>query len=86
MLMNPLVHTFALAGLLVAGHALADDSMSRASMTNRQAMKDCIERQKAAAVNMSKAQMKRLCKDKLKDQKSTGDMPEQPAADAPPHN
>jgi hypothetical protein len=29
--------------------------------------------------------MKRLCRDKLKDQKVTGDMPEQPAADAP-HN
>jgi pentapeptide MXKDX repeat protein len=83
--MNPLIHTVALAGLLVAGHALADDSMSRASMTEQQAMKDCIERQKAGAVNMSKAQMKRLCRDKLKDQKKTGDMPEQPAADTP-HN
>jgi pentapeptide MXKDX repeat protein len=83
--MNPLVHTAALAGLLVAGYALADDSMSRASMTNGQAMKDCMERQKAGAVNMSKAQMKRLCKDKLKEQKATGDMPEQPATDAP-HN
>jgi hypothetical protein len=29
--------------------------------------------------------MKRLCRDKLKDQKATGDMPEQPAADTP-HN
>jgi pentapeptide MXKDX repeat protein len=83
--MNPLVHTVALVGLLVAGHAFADDSMSRASMTEQQAMKDCIERQKAGAVNMSKAQMKRLCRDKLKDQKKTGDMPEQPAADTP-HN
>jgi pentapeptide MXKDX repeat protein len=83
--MNPLIHTVALAGLLVAGHALADDSMSRASMTHHQTLKDCMERQKAAAVNMSKAQMKRLCKDKLKDQKATGDMPEQPASDAP-HN
>jgi pentapeptide MXKDX repeat protein len=84
--MNPLIHTVALAGLLVAGHALADDSMSRASMTHQQTLKDCMERQKAGAVNMSKAQIKRLCKDKLKDQKATGDMPEQPAADAPPHN
>ena len=83
--MNPLVHTVALAGLLVAGHAIADDSMSRASMTDHQAIKDCMERQKAGPVNMSKAQMKRLCRDKLKDQKKTGDMPEQPAADTP-HN
>jgi pentapeptide MXKDX repeat protein len=83
--MNPLIHTVALAGLLVAGHALADDSMSRASMTDQQAMKDCMERQKVGAVNMSKAQMKRLCRDQLKDQKKTGDMPEQPAADTP-HN
>ena len=81
--MNPLVHTVALAGLLFAGHALADDSMSRATMTPQQAMNDCMERQKAGAVNMSKAQMKRLCKDKLKEQKATGDMPEHPAADAP---
>jgi pentapeptide MXKDX repeat protein len=83
--MNPLIHTVALAGLLVAGHALADDSMSRASMTDQQAMKVCMERQKVGAVNMSKAQMKRLCRDQLKDQKKTGDMPEQPAADTP-HN
>jgi len=83
--MNPLVHTVALAGLLFAGQALADDSMSRAGMTPEQAMKDCMERQKAGPVNMSKAQMKQFCRDKLKDQKATGDMPEQPAADAP-HN
>jgi len=83
--MNPLVHTAALAALLITGHALADESMSRTSMTHKQAMNDCMERQKAGAVNMSKAQMKRLCRDKLKDQKATGDMPEQPAAD-PPHN
>jgi pentapeptide MXKDX repeat protein len=83
--MNPLIHTVALAGLFVAGHALADDSMSRASMTDQQAMKDCMERQKVGAVNMSKAQMKRLCRDQLKDQKKTGDMLEQPAADTP-HN
>lgn len=81
--MNRLAHTLALAGLMVAGHALADDSMSRASMTEHQAMKDCMERQKAGPVNMSKGQMERLCKDKLKDQKATGDMPEKPATDAP---
>jgi len=85
MLMNPLVHTFAIAGLILAGSALADDSMSRSSMTKEQAMKDCIEQQKTAGMNMSKAQMKRMCKDKLKEQKATGDMPEHPAADAP-HN
>ena len=83
--MNPLAQIVIVAGLLVAGYAHADDSMSRAAMTDHQAMKDCMERQKAGAVNMSKAQMKRLCKDKLKEQKATGDMPEQPAADAP-HN
>jgi pentapeptide MXKDX repeat protein len=83
--MKALIHTAAIAGLLVAGHALADDSMSRSGMTDHQAMKDCMERQKSADVNMSKAQMKRLCKDKLKEQKATGDMPEQPPADAP-HN
>ena len=83
--MNPLVYTVAIAGLFVACNALADDSMARSSMTKEQAMKDCIEQQKTAGVNMSKAQMKRMCKDKLKVQKATGDMPEQPASDAP-HN
>jgi len=57
--------------------------MKHASMNKHQAMKDCMERQKTAGVNMSKGEMKRICKDKLKEQKATGDMPQQPAADAP---
>jgi hypothetical protein len=85
MLMNRLVNTFALIGLAFGSCVFADDAMTRSSMTKHQAMKDCIEQQKTAGVNMSKAEMKRICKDKLKNQKATGDMPEQPATDAP-HN
>jgi hypothetical protein len=64
---------------------LAEDSPPGSAMTPQQAMKDCIEQQKAANVSMSNAEMKRICKDKLKDQKATGAMPEQPPRDTP-HN
>jgi hypothetical protein len=88
--MSPKTHsiTFGLilaSGVLLATQSFADDTMTRASMTSHQAMKDCIEQQKTADVNMSKAEMKRICKDKLKQQKATGDMPEQPPTDTP-HN
>jgi hypothetical protein len=83
--MNPLITTFALVGLALGSGAFADDATPASSMTKRQAMKDCIEQQKTVNMSMSKAEMKRICKDKLKDQKGTGDMPQQPATDAP-HN
>jgi hypothetical protein len=73
------------AGLIFASISLADDPTPRSAMTTHQAMKDCIEQQKTVDVSMSKAQMKRLCKDKLKAQKTTGDMPSAPPTDAP-HN
>ena len=83
--MNRVVTTFALVGLVFGTCVFADDAPPASSMTKHQAMKDCIEQQKTANISMSKAQMKRICKDKLKEQKATGDMPQQPAADAP-HN
>jgi pentapeptide MXKDX repeat protein len=83
--MNRARSSLALVGLILGSSAFADDTMSHASMTTHQAMKDCIEQQRTADVNMSKAEMKRICKDKLKNQKATGDMPEQPATDTP-HN
>jgi hypothetical protein len=83
--MNRLTLSLALAAVLAGSSAMADDSMSRATMTPHQSLKDCIEKQKTVDVNMSNAQMKRLCKDKLKAQKATGDMPEQPPKDVP-HN
>jgi hypothetical protein len=83
--MNRPIVSLALAALLAGSSALADDTMSRATMTPHQALKDCIEKQKTVDVNMSHAQMKTLCKDKLKAQKATGDMPEQPPKDVP-HN
>ena len=87
--MNPSLNRWSfsvvLIGALACGHAFADDPVNRAAMSKRQAMQDCLEQQKTADVTMSKSQMKRFCKDKMKMQKATGDMPEQPAADAP-HN
>jgi hypothetical protein len=66
-----------------AGTAIADDSMSRATPTDSQRLKDCIEKQKQADVNMSKAQMTRICKDKLKQQKSGGEPVDPPPTDTP---
>jgi hypothetical protein len=84
--MNRTITSLILVGLSVCGvHALADDSMSRATPTTHQMMKDCIERQKTADVNMSQAQMKRICKDQLKQQKQTG-VPPEPAPTDVPHN
>ncbi len=82
--MNHLITSASLVGLLMGGSAIADDTPSRTTLTTHQAMKDCIEQQKTVAVTMSKSQMKRICKDKLKAQKA-GEMPAQPATDAP-HN
>jgi hypothetical protein len=84
--MNRRITSLALVGLSVYGaYALAEDSMSRATPTNHQMMKDCIERQKTADVNMSQAEMKRICKDQLKQQKQSG-VPAEPAPTDAPHN
>jgi pentapeptide MXKDX repeat protein len=72
-----------LAAVLVAGAALADDSMDRATPTKHQTFKECIAKQKTADVNMSKSQMTRLCKDEMKREKA-GDTPP-PPTDVP-HN
>jgi len=84
--MNRTIISLALAGLsLCTAHAYADDSMSRATPTTHQMMKDCIERQKTADVNMSQAAMKRICKDQLKQQKQSG-VPAEPAPTDTPRN
>ncbi len=62
----------------------ADDTMSQATPSNHQTMKECIERQKTKDVTMSKSEMKRYCKDELKRQKATGAMPERQPTDTPP--
>ena len=80
------IHSMTFVALTLCGaYALADDSMNHVTMTKSQSMKDCIERQKAADVSMSKAEMKRICKDQLKQQKQTGTPAEPPATDTP-HN
>jgi hypothetical protein len=58
-----------IAALLAGGWSLADDSVSRATPTRHQSMKECIEKQKTADVTMSKSEMTRICKDELKRQK-----------------
>lgn len=84
--MNRTINSLVLVGLSVCGaHAFADDSMSRATPTGHQMMKDCVERQKTADVNMSQAEMKRICKDQLKQQKQTG-VPAEPAPTDTPRN
>jgi hypothetical protein len=84
--MHRLTSSLVLVGLAVCGtQAFADESVSRATPTNHQMMKDCIERQKAAGVTMSKADMKQFCKDQLKHQKQTGAPAEPPPTDTP-HN
>ena len=68
-----------------SAQALADDSMSRVTPTSHQMMKDCIQKQKASDMTMSKAQMKQICKDQLKAQKQTGVPADAPPTDTP-HN
>jgi len=86
LLMNRTINSLLLVGLSAcAAHASADDSMTRTTPTGHQMMKDCIERQKMADVTMSQAEMKRICKEQLKQQKQTG-VPADPAPTDPPHN
>jgi hypothetical protein len=59
--------------LLGAGSALADDSVSRATPTQHQSLKACIEKQKTADVTMSKSEMTRICKDELKRERELGE-------------
>jgi hypothetical protein len=63
---------FAAAALLGA-KAFADDSVSRATPTTHQSMKECIEKQKTADVTMSKSQMARICRGELRRQKELGE-------------
>ena len=84
--MNRAFNSIALFGVILFGtQALADDSMSRSAMTKRQLMNECMQKQQSADVTMSKAQMKRICKDQLKQQKTSGVFPEPPPVDTP-HN
>jgi hypothetical protein len=84
--MNRAVAALTLIGFSVCSvQALADDTVSRATPTDHQMLKDCIEKQKTADVTMSEAQMKRICKDQLKQQKQSG-IPAEPAPTDTPHN
>lgn len=80
--MNKLIPLVPIAAALLAGQALAEDPMPRATPTQHQLLKACIEKQKAADVNMSKSQMTRLCKDEINRQKA-GDSPPPPSDPTP---
>jgi hypothetical protein len=72
--------------LIFAGTlALADDgTMKSVTPSDSQLIKTCMDKQKSSSnVTMSEAQLKRYCTDKVKQQKATGEMPEQPPADTP---
>jgi hypothetical protein len=79
--MTKLLPSLLVAAALAAGTSLADDSTDRATPTKHQTLKECIAKQKTADVNMSKAEMTRLCKDEMKREKA-GDTP-LPPADTP---
>jgi hypothetical protein len=72
------------AAALLSVQASADDAMTRATPNKHQMIKDCIQKQKTADVNMSKSEMVRICKAELKQQKTSGVTPP-PPSDAP-HN
>ena len=65
--------------------ALADDTVTHATMTKNQRLHDCIEKQKTADVTQSKADMKKFCKEQLKQEKATGELADPPPVDTP-HN
>jgi len=84
--MKRIVAALTLVGFSVCSvQAFADDTVSRATPTDHQALKECIEKQKTADVTMSEDQMKRICKDQLKQQKKSG-IPAEPAPTDTPHN
>jgi hypothetical protein len=70
--------------MLAGAFAVGDDTMPNASPTDSQRIKTCMEQQKSNTnVTMSEAQLKRYCQDQLKQQKATGEMPQQPPTDLP---
>jgi len=80
--MNRSLTALALVYTLSAA-SFADESMNRATPTDEQLIKTCIEKQKTGNVTMSKAEMDRYCRNELKRQKATGELPENPPVDTP---
>jgi hypothetical protein len=72
----------AFAAIVAVTASYADDSVSRATPSDHQALKACIEKQKTADVTMSKSEMTRICKDELKRQKALGESTP-PPSDSP---
>jgi hypothetical protein len=76
--MNKLISWVSISAALLTSPVFADDPMPRATPTQHQSLKACIEKQKTADVNMSKSEMTRLCKDQIKRDKA-GDTPPPPS-------
>lgn len=82
--MNRSLTALALASFtLLSAAGFADDSLNRATPTDEQLIKTCIEKQKMGNVTMSHAAMDRYCRNELKRQKATGELPENPPVDTP---
>ena len=74
--MTPTIQSIALVGLLLMGaNSLADDSWNRSIMTKRQMISDCLQKQKASDVTLSKLDIFRICRDQLRQQKTSGAFP-----------
>jgi hypothetical protein len=74
---------FGFSVCVFGGEAFADDTVTRATPTDNQTLKECIQKQKTADVTMSEAQMKQICKDKMKQQKQSGVPMEKAPTDTP---
>ena len=59
----------------------ADPPMDRTTPTKSETMNDCIRKHQAGDVNLSKSELKRLCKDEIKQKKTAADAP--PPQDTP---
>jgi hypothetical protein len=79
--MNRTIITVALAGLVAIGaQAVADDS-AKAPADKAQAMKECMERQKASNSGMTQSAMETVCKNEVKKQKDGNDLATGPKPD-----
>jgi hypothetical protein len=68
--MKRIMTTILIAGFVAAGaQAVADDSASTQSPTKSQAMKDCMDKQKATNSSMTPAAMKTVCHNEAKQHK-----------------
>jgi len=73
--MTRILAPLAIAGLMLAGsYAFANDEASQAGMAQQhKMMKDCMAKHAAADNGMTKADMKKACKEEMKSRKDNAD-------------